>query len=384
MVAEVGAGQIRQSICTLKGDSMRWGAVLLLFVAPRFGVADDLVIDRAVLTLIEHANVPAQQAGRIDKLLVHEGEVVQAGQPLVQLDDREARLASRRSRIELDSAKHIAADPSKLNAARKAAEKQRQVAVEQQIEFDVAQTEALNDVAVRAAAKSRDVANNEYQRGMRSREASKNSVSESTLDGLRLEVEKMTLAHEQAEFQLSVLKLKLNAKKAGMRTQALNVEAADLDIRETESLKQLAELQAELKRSDVDAAELNVAQRLTVSPIAGVVVELPRQTGEWVQPGEKVARVIRLSRLRAEGFLPLAKASSSLVGKTVTVEVATTERGRVARPGRITFVSPDVDPINQEVRVWAEFDNPEGMLLPGLRASIRIPDAGGSATAASR
>ena len=236
------------------------------------------------------------------------------------------------------------------------------MAVELQIDFDVAQSEALNDVAVRAAAKSRDVANNEYQRGLRSRDASKNSVSESTLDGLKLEMEKMTLSHEQAEFVLSVLKLKLDAKKAGLKTQGLAVEEAELAMQEVESQLQL------------------LSQRAAVSPVEGVVVELPRRTGEWVQPGDKVARIIRLSRLRAEGFLPLTNASGSLVGRPVVIEVAAGESGKVTREGRITFVSPDVDPINQQVRVWAEFENKDGTLLPGLRATIRVP--GVAATAA--
>jgi multidrug efflux pump subunit AcrA (membrane-fusion protein) len=359
---------------------MRWQAFLILLLAPAFARADDLIVERAVLSLIEHADVPAQQAGRIQELMVKEGDRVEAGQILVQLDDREARLAAARAKIELESARFLASDKSKLNSARKAAEKQKQMAVELQIEFDVAQSEALNDVAVRAAAKSRDVADNEYQRGLRSREASKNSVSESTLDGLKLEMEKMTLAHEQAEFALSVLKLKLDAKKAGMRTQGLAVEEAELAVQEVETQMQLAGLQADLKRRDLDAAELNISQRAAVSPIEGVVVELPRRTGEWVQPGEKVVRIIRLSRMRAEGFLPLAKANSTLVGRPVIIDVANGEGGKVSREGRMTFVSPDVDPINQQVRVWAEFDNPEGALLPGLRATIRVP--GVAATAA--
>jgi multidrug efflux pump subunit AcrA (membrane-fusion protein) len=361
---------------------MRRQLLFVLFLAPAFAQADDLVVERAVLSLIEHADVPAPQAGRIQELKVREGDRVEAGQIVVQLDDREARLAAARAKLELESARFLASDKSKLNSARKAAEKQKQMAVELQIEFDVAQSEALNDVAVRAAAKSRDVAVNEYQRGLRSREASKNSVSESTLDGLKLEMEKMSLSHEQAEFVLSVLKLKLNARKAGLKTQGLAVEEAELAMQEVESQLQFAGLQSELKRSDVEAAQLNLTQRAAVSPVEGVVVELPRKTGEWVQPGDKVARIIRLSRLRAEGFLPLTKVSGSLVGRPVVIEVAAGESGKVTREGRITFVSPDVDPINQQVRVWAEFENKDDALLPGLRATIRVP--GVSATAAAR
>ena len=91
-------------------------------------------------------------------------------------------------------------------------------------------------------------------------------------DGLKLEMEKMALAHEQAGFLLSILKLKLEAKKAGMRTQGLAVEEAELAVAEVESQLQLAGLQSELKRNDVDAAELNLSQRAAVSPIEGCLL----------------------------------------------------------------------------------------------------------------
>ena len=43
--------------------------------------------------------------------------------------------------------------------------------------------------------------------------------------------------------------------------------------------------------------------------------------------------------------------------------------------GKVTFVSPEVDPVNHQVRVWAEVDNTELVLRPGLAAEMTI-DAG--------
>src|SRR5690606_36965752 len=98
-----------------KGSLMRWQAFLILLLTPAFARADDLVVERAVLSLIEHADVPAQQAGRIQELIVREGDRVEAGQLLIQLDDREARLAAARAKIELESARFLASDKGRLN-----------------------------------------------------------------------------------------------------------------------------------------------------------------------------------------------------------------------------------------------------------------------------
>ena len=36
--------------------------------------------------------------------------------------------------------------------------------------------------------------------------------------------------------------------------------------------------------------------------------------------------------------------------------------------GRVVFVHPQIDPVNGYVRVWAEIDNRQGSLSPGMRA----------------
>jgi multidrug efflux pump subunit AcrA (membrane-fusion protein) len=35
-------------------------------------------------------------------------------------------------------------------------------------------------------------------------------------------------------------------------------------------------------------------------------------------------------------------------------------------------VSPEVEPVNQQVRLWAEFDNPEKQIRPGLVATMEV------------
>jgi multidrug efflux pump subunit AcrA (membrane-fusion protein) len=40
--------------------------------------------------------------------------------------------------------------------------------------------------------------------------------------------------------------------------------------------------------------------------------------------------------------------------------------------GRVTFVSPEANPINRQVKVIAEFDNQDGRLKAGLPAKMTI------------
>ena len=48
--------------------------------------------------------------------------------------------------------------------------------------------------------------------------------------------------------------------------------------------------------------------------------------------------------------------------------------GNLVEPvsGEITFVSPEVEPVNQQVRIWAEFENPEKHIRPGLITTMEV------------
>jgi multidrug efflux pump subunit AcrA (membrane-fusion protein) len=103
-----------------------------------------------------------------------------------------------------------------------------------------------------------------------------------------------------------------------------------------------------------------------------MVVEVLRRRGEWVQPGDTVVRIVRLDKLRAEGFLPAKHASLDLVGSQVRLKVASPDNKPLEFTGHIVFVNPEIDPLNSQVRVWAEVENPDLKLRPGMQATIMI------------
>lgn len=204
------------------------------------------------------------------------------------------------------------------------------------LELDIATKNTENDVKIRFAKKATEVAKAELQRSMASVDKYKKSVSESELDRLRLIVEKSVLEIEQAEHEFAV---------AGL----------------TKSVKQI----------ELRAAEAAVARRRIVAPLAGMVVQVARRPGEWVKPGDPVAKILRLDRLRAEGFLKASQLSPDLANRPVKVVVAL-PGGDAEFPGKIVFVHPEIDPVNSQVRIWAEVENTGLRILPGMRAKLLV------------
>jgi multidrug efflux pump subunit AcrA (membrane-fusion protein) len=76
--------------------------------------------------------------------------------------------------------------------------------------------------------------------------------------------------------------------------------------------------------------------------------------------------------LRATGFVGLDQLRYPLEGQTATLRVALSSHEEAAFTGRVTFVSPEANPINRQVKLIAEFDNLEGRLRAGLPAKMTI------------
>jgi multidrug efflux pump subunit AcrA (membrane-fusion protein) len=75
--------------------------------------------------------------------------------------------------------------------------------------------------------------------------------------------------------------------------------------------------------------------------------------------------------LRAEAFVNIDALSFPLENANAELEV--TVNGKPMRVlGKVTFVSPEIDPINRETTVWVEFDNPELLIKPGMHGEMQI------------
>jgi macrolide-specific efflux system membrane fusion protein len=206
------------------------------------------------------------------------------------------------------------------------------------IEFESARKQARNDLKVRIARKAADVAKSELQRGLKSNAIKKDAVTEAEIDRLRLAADKSELEIDQA-------------------------------LHEQET----AELTSRLKETEMKLAQQAVERRTIVSPISGMVVQVNSQRGEWVQAGKTVIRVLRLDRLRVEGFVHSKRLTGDLVGRKATLTVDLPDKPGAQFAGTVVFVSPEIDPVNQTVRVWAEIDNSQLLLRPGLRGKVTIP-----------
>ena len=261
-----------------------------------------LRVESVVLRPLRAAEVPAQQTGLLQTIVVEEGQLVEAGQLLASLDARQAELAVARA----------------------------------QLEYAQAEAKAKNEVSILYADKALEVAKAELRRSRESIDKFAKSISQSQLDVERLTVEKLTLERKQAEHEL-----------------------------------ELERYGVQLKQAEIDTAQLQLGQHKLQAPFSGRVVLIRGRMGEWVEVGDRVLRLVAVDQLRAEGFLSGDLASAELVGKPVTLRV-TSGKKTIEATGTLRFVSPELEPVSRQVRVWAEIPNADGVLRPGQRGALEI------------
>ena len=122
------------------------------------------------------------------------------------------------------------------------------------------------------------------------------------------------MRYSEAAFAVAAAELERarndRAQKSRRRDPAGNSEAAagqacaiELQIERSKLEMRVAKMNADVHQAAVKSADNAVTRRQIVSPLGGVVVTMFHEKGEWVAAGEQVLQVIRIDRLRVEGFL---------------------------------------------------------------------------------
>jgi multidrug resistance efflux pump len=147
-------------------------------------------------------------------------------------------------------------------------------------------------------------------------------------------------------------------------------DSAILEVDRAVEDKELQKLELKKFENEQAVIEDQLAKHQIKSPVNGMVVSMSKHSGEWVQPGTEILQIVRLDRLKIEGFVKagqLDKLSSRKASATVQHE-----NKEIRVSGKVFFVFPEINPLTKEMRIQLEVDNPGGQLVPGspVRAAI--------------
>ncbi len=104
------------------------------------------------------------------------------------------------------------------------------------------------------------------------------------------------------------------------------------------------------------------------SPINGVVTDRPSYPGETPPPGTPLLTIMDTSSVIARAHIPQNDAALLKPGDAATIAAPV----GVSVKGKVTLVSPALDPNSTTVEVWIEAENPDGRLRPGTTVNVQL------------
>ena len=274
------------------------------------------------------AAVGAKIPGRIERVLVNEGDFVRSGQVVATLEDTDLRQILERSE-------------ARLQAAR----------MTEQASRAMVQSAQAAEQAARATAQSRRATKYQTERAW---EREKHLVATGAV------------SQEEAD-----------QYEERDRTAASAVGAANADIGAAQAQIEAASAKVEAARSEIVAAEadvrlqqFNFSQTKIFTYMNGVVTDRPKRSGDAIVSGETVLSVADPKVTLVEAYLDQRLAGQIRAGQTATVILRGRPKDQIT--GRVYRIRPQADPAAEEMTVEISFPLPPAELQIGQWADVYV------------
>jgi multidrug efflux pump subunit AcrA (membrane-fusion protein) len=298
------------------------GHVVTVDVAPVLSANISLkVTGDALLYPLQQAAIVPKISAPVRRFYVERGSRVRAGQLLAELENRDLAGAAAENQAALEQS-----EANYQGTARGTAPEELQKS-----EIEIRSTKDAMD----AQQKLFDSRQALYREG---------AISQK-------EVNDAQVALSQAKSQYELAVKHLDTLRSVSNEQSIKAAAAQRDG----------------AKARVESAQAQLSYSRITSPIDGFVTDRPLYAGEMAQSGSPIVTVMDLSQVIARAHISQDDARLLKVGNPANLLPSD---GGVQVPGKVTVISPALNPSSTTVEVWVQAANPAGRLKPG--ASLRV------------
>lgn len=253
-----------------------------------------------------HINsISSRVAGTIEKIYVDDDQVVQAGQPLLELDARELKIAADQSAAQyaqavaqLESTRPNVAITENTNAAQIAmAESQL---TDSHAALDAAEHD-LKSAAARLAEAQANARRDQAAGDRAKRLFAKEEISRQEYETATAGSEASAARLAAAEAGVASAQETVDQRKAELASQTAHAAELRKDAPHTLAMREAStatqSASVDLARAQEASANLNLSYAHIVAPVTGVVTQRAAETGNRVMPGEQLLMLVDTSHL---------------------------------------------------------------------------------------
>ena len=317
--------------------------------------------------------VGSKVGGRIQQVLVREGDRVQPGQTLITFDEKEleASLAQARANAQKSQRGFRPEEIQEARAAALQAKADYDMHVSGYRKEDIASAQAELDRATADETRARL----DFQRYEAL--AQKDLVSKQQRDTTEANWKMALAAKENAQHKLDEL-------KRGFRPEEIEMAQA----RYQQAQATLEKMQHGNRREDVQAADAELAyeearyrERQVLAPTAATVEVLDVRPGDLIAPNTPVATLLESDQIYVRIYVPETELNKVSVGQKAEIRVdpfqKQTFNGVVEQINQqAEFLPRNVqtreERVHQVFGVKVRIDDPSHHVLPGMAADVRL------------
>ena len=282
-----------------------------------------IVTAEAVIFPLKQATVAPKITSTIADFKVQRGSRVKRGQLLAVLENKDLTAQAEASKGDFEQA-----DANYVIAINAGLPQQIQKA-----ELDAAAAKAAFEAAQKVYESRKEL----YQQG---------AIPRRDLDSAEVALAQARSQNEQAQKQL-----------------------ADLQRIGKDQLRKAAQGTKESAEGHYHAAAAQLSYSEIRSPIDGVVTDRALYVGDLATANQPILTVMDTSSLVAKMHIPQSEAVLLKVGDPAEIKVPDVEE---AIKGRVSLVSPALDPGSTTIEVWVEARKPNPALKPGMTVSVEM------------
>jgi HlyD family secretion protein len=287
--------------------------------------------------------------GRLEEILVDEGDLVEKGQLIARLENSDQGLAFKQARANLEYARSVLAEMEAGSRSQEIAGAQAEL------------SRALAGLETARAQLQLAKSDNDrfaelYNQG---------SISLREYEVYETQYEIAQNSYKEARARLESARQHLSLVEEGARSEKIEQARSQLKI----------------ARQGLNKAKLQLEYTGLYSPISAVVLSKSAEAGEYVTPGAAVITIGDLSRPWLRAYVN--ETDLSRIKLNQTVDVTTDTYPDKVYPGRISFISSEAEFTPKSVqtrdervklmyRIKIALENPEDELKPGMPADALI------------
>ena len=321
-VAAIGALLFGMGGCGTTAEEKEPVVTVQTSPAERASVSQ-LISAEAVVFPVQQAVVTPKITSPIRQFLVQRGSRVRQGQLLAVLENKDLAAVAEQSKGEFAQAE--AGYATTVGAGLP-----QQI---QKAELDTAASKEAFDAQQKLYDSRKDL----FQQG---------ALPRRDLDSAQVALAQARSQYQQAQKQLDDLR-NLGAKQA-LKSAGGQLTAATGKYR---------------------SAEVQLSYSEIRSPINGVVTDRPLYPGELATANQPLLTIMDISKVIAKTHIAQSEASSLKLGNPAELRVPGLDD---PVKGRVTLISPALDPGSTTIEVWVEASKPDPALRPGITVALSI------------